>query len=339
MNKTEVNPVQVSVVIPLYNKKDVIARAIKSVMHQTCQNFEIIVVNDGSTDAGQDVVSEISDVDARIRLIYQANAGPGSARNHGLKQATGEYILFLDADDEILPEFLDTAVKTFADNPDVSVYAASHYRTVSGKKKDFTPYFREYDFPSGNFKLESSMDVYSILGLVWFYHSSTVVCKREVVIKHGGYYDAEKSLFGEDSYLWIQVLFNEVLYCDFTPLGWYHTEDSSLCAGGNGKEVPAFLKHPNKLRESCPEHLRKNLDELFSAFSLLYAVSLLTETNSVIFGLVRAFPRTLNGENGLGIGAVFGALQNFIKSFKSGRLYSLVNGHEDNKNRADGSPV
>lgn len=89
----------ISVVIPLYNKEDVIDQSLRSVLTQDCDDFEIVVVNDGSTDKSVEIVKSISDT--RVALIEQENGGPSKARNTGVKNANGEWVLFLDADDEL----------------------------------------------------------------------------------------------------------------------------------------------------------------------------------------------------------------------------------------------
>ena len=88
----------ISVVIPLYNKKKQIAYTLQSVFTQTFQDFEIVVVDDGSTDNSVEEVEKFDD--SRIRLIHQTNAGVSAARNRGIGEARGELIAFLDADDE-----------------------------------------------------------------------------------------------------------------------------------------------------------------------------------------------------------------------------------------------
>lgn len=110
-----------SVVIPLYNAVEYIHRSISSVLTQTFQNLELIVVDDGSTDGSGDTVETIQD--PRIRLIRQNNAGVGSARNRGIIEAKGEYIAFLDADDKWEPTFLDVISELLSLYPEAGIYS------------------------------------------------------------------------------------------------------------------------------------------------------------------------------------------------------------------------
>lgn len=123
-----------SVVIPLYNKETTVARAIQSVLKQTVQDFEIIVVNDGSTDNGARIVESIGN--HRVRLIHQENQGVSMARNRGIAEARYELIAFLDADDEWLPEFLETIRRMVDHYPDCGLYATRYFlRSPSGKQQ------------------------------------------------------------------------------------------------------------------------------------------------------------------------------------------------------------
>ena len=101
--------VLVSVVIPLYNKKNYIRRAIRSVMMQTIEDFEIIIIDDGSIDGSGDVVKTF--LDSRIRLIRQENQGVSVARNNGVSNSRADFIAFLDADDEWLPRQLEDLLR------------------------------------------------------------------------------------------------------------------------------------------------------------------------------------------------------------------------------------
>ena len=101
--------VKFSVVVPLYNKAGYVESTLASVLTQTCQDFEIIVVDDGSRDDGPARVAAMAaTAGGRIRLFRQTNAGVSAARNFGIEQAAGEWVVFLDADDHWMPEMLDT---------------------------------------------------------------------------------------------------------------------------------------------------------------------------------------------------------------------------------------
>lgn len=94
----------VSIIIPVYNAEKYIARCIYSVIHQTCQKLEILVINDGSADASVEILNQCRD--NRLRLIHQKNQGAAAARRRGLEQASGEWIFFVDADDYLEPDVI-----------------------------------------------------------------------------------------------------------------------------------------------------------------------------------------------------------------------------------------
>jgi len=114
----------ISVVIPLYNKAESIVRAIRSVLAQSIQDFEVIVVNDGSTDCGPDLVVSIGD--PRIRRVDQDNRGVSAARNRGIAAARANLVAFLDADDEWTAEFLGTILRMRASFPEAEVFGTSY---------------------------------------------------------------------------------------------------------------------------------------------------------------------------------------------------------------------
>lgn len=115
----------ISVVIPLYNKESLVGDTIKSVLNQTFQDFEIVVVDDGSTDNSVSEVEKIND--PRIRLVRQQNAGVSAARNRGIEEAKGEYIAFLDADDQWDKYYLETQENMIERFPECSLFATNYY--------------------------------------------------------------------------------------------------------------------------------------------------------------------------------------------------------------------
>jgi glycosyltransferase involved in cell wall biosynthesis len=122
----------ISVIIPLYNKAGSIAQALDSVMAQECQDFEVVVVDDGSTDGGAAVVENYGD--PRIRLVRQENAGVSAARNRGIEEARGEYVAFLDADDVWMPGFLSEIEALQKEFPQCRAQATNYVFNSNGVK-------------------------------------------------------------------------------------------------------------------------------------------------------------------------------------------------------------
>lgn len=113
-----------SVVIPLFNKATTVRRALASVLTQTYSNFEVVVVNDGSTDDGADIVRATAD--ARVRVLNQPNSGVSSARNRGIAETRSRLIALLDADDEWMPEHLSDILRLHREFPDCRVFGTSY---------------------------------------------------------------------------------------------------------------------------------------------------------------------------------------------------------------------
>lgn len=124
MNINEFSRPLISVIIPFYNRIPWTVESVKSVLDQTYQNFEILVVDDGSTES---LDSLFALDDPRIRILHQNNNGPASARNHGMREARGDYIAFLDSDDLFEPTKLMHQLKFHLDNPDV-LFSHTSYR-------------------------------------------------------------------------------------------------------------------------------------------------------------------------------------------------------------------
>lgn len=101
----------ISVIVPAYNAQATIEKTISDVLNQTYQNYELIIVDDGSSDKTPDICEEMKSKDSRIHVIHQPNGGPSNARNNGVKEAQGSYISFIDSDDRIDPNLLEYLIR------------------------------------------------------------------------------------------------------------------------------------------------------------------------------------------------------------------------------------
>ena len=194
----------ISVVIPLYNKEKQIACTLQSVFEQTFQNFEIVIVDDGSTDNSVEEVEKFDD--SRIRLIHQTNAGVSAARNRGIEEASGELIAFLDADDVWMPEYLATQYGLYQKYPECSVYACNYeFRDSEGK---VTPtIIRKLPFEGEDGILSNYFEVASC--------SHPPICSISIMVKKtaiqaiGGFPLGIKS--GEDLLTWARLAVSGVI--------------------------------------------------------------------------------------------------------------------------------
>ena len=133
---------QYSIIIPCYNISAFVNRAIDSALGQTRQDYEVILIDDGSTDGTADIIRTYSQNHSqRVRCVYQENKGPAAARNAGIRAASGEYMLFLDADDQLIPDalnVLDQVVTSQSYRYDF-VYAGNYAVDSFGKIKTLSP--------------------------------------------------------------------------------------------------------------------------------------------------------------------------------------------------------
>lgn len=127
-NQIEGTP-KVSIVVPIYNTAKYLKKCIDSILNQAYENLEIILVDDGSTDESGRIADDFAKLDKRVKVIHQKNAGQSAARNTGIKKATGEFISFVDSDDEIKKDFVKTLLGLYSD--DISIAVCGHqYRRV-----------------------------------------------------------------------------------------------------------------------------------------------------------------------------------------------------------------
>lgn len=202
------NKPSISVVMPLYNKELEVARAIRSVLAQSFADFELIIVNDGSTDRSVDQVTCFAD--ARIRLMNQHNQGVSAARNRGVAESASDLVAFLDADDEWLPEFLATILRLVERYPSSRVFATSYLmREPSGRTRKAILRGVPHDFHEGILEDYFSVAAQSDPPL-W---SSAIAVHKGTFTSVGGFPLGIRS--GEDLLTWVRMASRwPIAYCN-----------------------------------------------------------------------------------------------------------------------------
>lgn len=204
----------ISVVIPLYNKESLISNTIQTVLNQTLQDFEIVVINDGSTDNSVAEVKKIDD--SRIRIINQKNSGVSAARNRGIHEAKGDFIALLDGDDEWKPDYLKTQFELTQKYPECDVFAMNYeFQDINGKK---TPTiinklpFKDVDGVLSNYFEVASCSHPPICSI-------SVMARKGIFESVGGFPQGIKS--GEDLLTWARLACRyKIAYCK-TPLATF----------------------------------------------------------------------------------------------------------------------
>jgi glycosyltransferase involved in cell wall biosynthesis len=208
-------PIQFSVIIPLYNKAKFVKKAINSVLSQTFVEFELIIVNDGSTDDSAIVVQDI--IDYRIRIIEQKNEGVSAARNNGVKIAKYDNIAFLDADDWWDIEFLSNMKDLIDSYPNAGIYGSSYYIVKNNQKREASIGL------SSNFKfgIINYLQVY-VKNLCMPLTSISVVIPKKIFSKESGF--KENLKFGEDFDLWLRIALKHPVAFTNKPLAFYNQD-------------------------------------------------------------------------------------------------------------------
>ena len=222
---------RVAVVVPLFNRAPYIQRALDSVLAQTHQDLELIVVDDGSTDGGGDVIRRYKD--ERLRLFVQQNRGESAARNRGVAETTAEWVAFLDADDEWMPEFLERLI-ALAQSDGSLVAAFSNRKDGEGKarlKVSQTTGIVEDHFHFSLVNRRSGMS------------SSSVLVRRSALLAIGGFPEGVAHMGDLDT--WGRLTWTGNIGYVPNALAVYHMETPG-----------SATKQPARIRAQYPEFVR-----------------------------------------------------------------------------------
>lgn len=277
----------ISVIIPLFNKAKTIMRAIESVLHQEQTPYEVLVINDGSSDESAEIVREIRS--PLIRLINQENQGPGAARNLGASLSQGRYLAFLDADDEWHSSHLKNAALALGGSPESSVYVTGY---DSGRFRDVQPNLIKHLSLAGSIGPPLEAGETTLKAMVDAMHSSCLVVKSDTFRALGGFFEKDRCVYGEDSFLWLRVLLTQNIYWDPTETVVFHVEDSELgyAVRKRRKARPASL-YPEQIYEGMSLAEKRAAKRAIDYFALLDLYQLVDSgSQDAVYELERVHP-------------------------------------------------
>lgn len=253
-----------SVIIPLYNKEAFIENTMKSVLNQTFTDFEVIVVNDGSTDKSLEKVNGIKD--SRVVISNQENSGASATRNKGLTLASSDYIAFLDADDLWLEDHLQTLYMLIQDFPQAGIFA-SRYQLVFKNNHVSTPEFKDV---ANDFRgiitdyFKSSLN-YAVAT------SSSIVVPAKIFKELGNFKTYISS--GQDTDMWLRIALQyPVAISDKVTASYLHFIDNSLSKTSIlDKKIKQFSDYQED--EKQRPSLKQYLDLYRMEYALQYKIA------------------------------------------------------------------
>ena len=238
----------ISVVIPVYNKEKFIENTIYSVLNQTLSDFELIIVDDSSTDKSLSIIDSIKD--KRIKTYSIKNSGVSKSRNYGVEKSTSNLIAFLDADDLWKNNHLEKLYKLYLENPNCGMYAMSYIKNIN-----FKSYKKSY-FGLSNFSgiLENFFNSSSVDCIA---SSSSVMIPLNVFKKINGFNENLKKR--EDTALWIKIALNyKIAFSTITTVEIVITEHGNHLSKSH--ENPWYFFDLFKFQEQNNVDLKKFLD-------------------------------------------------------------------------------
>ena len=241
----------ISVIIPVYNMADRVGRCLDSIVSQSFKDIEILLIDDGSTDGAADVIKEYSIADSRIICVRQENSGVSAARNLGIGKASGDYILFIDADDEIEEDYLrNIADKARSTDADILVWGIKRC-FEDGNVEEWKP------------KMDGSYDRKAFLASFprehYWYHKgiygfvSNKLLKRSIVEKYGLRFDETMTLMEDYDFFLRCYARCESFYC-FPETGYLYNLYGSN--NGSGRYSDSLYRQLIGVQTKCADLLK-----------------------------------------------------------------------------------
>ncbi|OYQ64846.1 glycosyltransferase [Aerococcus sp. 1KP-2016] len=252
---------KVSIIVPIYNVMDQLQRCLDSIANQTFENFEVILLNDGSTDESASVAKKICQNNSKFTYTEHENMGLGPTRNKGIELATGEYLMFVDSDD-----FLELdAIQTL-------------YESISSKNSDiscgnFKFYFddKKLNFVNGNIKKEDYINLENMsledfskkyyLSRVYSYSAWDKMYRKEFITNNNIVFGDNKKIFAEDNYFQLQIILNKptISFTDKVIYNYYQRSNSIM-----NTFKPNLIERQINMIALLDEENKNNRDDFFT---------------------------------------------------------------------------
>lgn len=215
-----------SVIMPLYNKAPYVSKAIRSIIKQSFTDFELVIVDDGSTDDSAEIAEQTIEGNKNCRLIRQKNAGVSTARNNGVSVSNGDYLCFLDADDWWEPDFLERMDSFISEYPDAGLYGSNYLYVKNGKVR--------IGVHSAKTGYINYCRVYADNGFMPIWTGAASV-PRSVFDEMGGF--CPELALGEDFILWLSISCKYKVAFLETPLASYN-QDADTKSRATSQLIP-----------------------------------------------------------------------------------------------------
>ena len=226
-NTTDTNP-RLTIVVPVYNTEKWLNDCIDSILTQDFQDYELLLVDDGSTDSSGDICESFAASDKRIQVLHIENGGLGNARNVGIEHASGEYILFVDADDEISKNCISSLLHKEAD-----LVIGSTIRTYKTRTERFGPECKKY-YP---YEEKTAFINDYIPHFVYFDWSHSKLFKLSVIKDNGIRYNPKRYIPEDKLFINEYLMYAKTFYVTDDIVYYYKQHDGSLSVGVNPDTV------------------------------------------------------------------------------------------------------
>lgn len=243
----------VSVVIPAFNAERFLAEAIRSALNQLLPPLEVIVVDDGSTDGTGEIARSFGEP---VRCIRRENAGPSAARNRGIREARGEFIAFLDADDRWLPGHLAEAARVLVAHPHLRWFCAAYEIRTADRARVIR---QVYTGPLvENAYIKDCFRAMALHGVAW---TGVMVIRRDVLLEAGGFHEAFSH--GEDRDLWFRIAlrYPQIGYSRAPAAIYWRFRSDSLTAsdtGNSGRQLKLMQRLDGLAAQTGPAAVKRS---------------------------------------------------------------------------------